>query len=243
MELGVQLYSLQKQIKSLGADKVLADIAAAGFDGVEFAGFYDLSPDEWLALLSKHGLVARSAHINYKEIEGALPYIAALGIKWVIVPYASPEQLKPGAEHDGFVKELNRLQKLLSEHGVVLGYHNHAHEFEGGNRYMDSLVAEVSGLKVEPDVFWITVAGLDAVSELNRHAGRIVAVHIKEAAAVDPQNSAQPIVGEGAIDMPAVFDTARSLGVDWAVLEVEKFDGDYRDYLAASFKNMKKFGK
>ena len=68
MKLGVQLYSVREQIKEKGLDEVLAMIRRAGYDCVEFAGFYGLKPEEVKDLLKKHGLDGVSAHIGPDQI-------------------------------------------------------------------------------------------------------------------------------------------------------------------------------
>ena len=73
MKIGVQLYSVREQIKEKGLDEVLAMIRRAGYDCVEFAGFYGLSVDEVKNLLKKHGLDGVSAHISPDAIEEQLP--------------------------------------------------------------------------------------------------------------------------------------------------------------------------
>ena len=45
MKFAVQLYSLRELAKREGAEAVLRTVSEAGYDGVEFAGFYDLSPE------------------------------------------------------------------------------------------------------------------------------------------------------------------------------------------------------
>ena len=92
-------------------------------------------------------------------------------------------------------------------------------------------------------MFWVTVAGKDAVSELRRFEGRLSLVHIKEAASEDPRGSAQPIVGEGAVDMRGVFAEAKKQGIPWAILEVEKYPCAEEEYLKRSLENMKKLEK
>ena len=42
--------------------------------------------------------------------------------------------------------------------------------------------------------------------------------------------------------MPAVFAEAKRQGIEWAVLEVEKFPCGEQEYLSRSFENMKKLG-
>lgn len=44
MLLGVQLYSLRETAEKEGAEKVLSLVSEAGYDGVEFAGFYGKTP-------------------------------------------------------------------------------------------------------------------------------------------------------------------------------------------------------
>ena len=122
------------------------------------------------------------------------------------------------------------------------GYHNHAHEFENGRDYLKKITDDVAGLKAELDVFWATVAGLDAVGKMKELEGKLAFVHIKEAAKENAREAAQPVVGEGAVGMPAVFAEAKRQGIEWAVLEVEKFPCGEQEYLSRSFENMKKLG-
>lgn len=72
------------------------------------------------------------------------------------------------------------------------GYHNHAHEFENGKDYLKKITDDVAGLKAELDVFWATVAGLDAVGKMKELEGKLAFVHIKEAAKENAREAAQP---------------------------------------------------
>lgn len=62
MKYGVQLYSLRETAEKRGAEEVLRLVAEAGYDGVEFAGFYGRTPEEMKALLAEYGLVHFRAH-------------------------------------------------------------------------------------------------------------------------------------------------------------------------------------
>ena len=53
MKYGVQLYSLRKMIESNGLEEAIKTVAFAGYQGVEFAGFYGYSPNEIKSLLEK----------------------------------------------------------------------------------------------------------------------------------------------------------------------------------------------
>ena len=91
MKFGVQLYSLREMAEREGAEAVLKAVSEAGYDGVEFAGFYGKTPEEMKALLEKYKLIPVSAHIGAGAVEENLPYIDALGIRYVFIPWVSTE--------------------------------------------------------------------------------------------------------------------------------------------------------
>lgn len=242
MKYAVQLYSLRESAAKNGADAVLRQVAAAGYDGVEFAGFYGKTPEEMKALIEECGLVGVSAHIRPEDVEANLPYIDALGIKHVFIPWVGTEEFVSPEKYAALVENAKKAKALLAVRGVELGYHNHAHEFENGKDYLGKLLSDVDGLTAELDVFWATVAGLDAAAKMRELSGKLSFVHIKEAAKENAREAAQPVVGEGAADMPEVFAEAKRQGIEWAVLEVEKFPCGEEEYLCRSLDNMKKFG-
>ena len=243
MKYGVQLYSLRETAEKSGAEEVLRLVAEAGYDGVESAGFYGKTPEEMKALLAEYGLTGISAHIRPEAVEANLPFIDALGIRYVFIPWAGTEEFESPEKYAALVGNAKRAKALLDARGVEFGYHNHAHEFENGKDYVGKILADVKGLTAELDVFWAAVAGLDAAEKMRELKGKLSFVHIKEAAEENAREAAQPVVGEGAVGMAAVFDEAKRQGIGWAVLEVEKFPCGEAEYLRRSLENMKKLGK
>ena len=77
--IGIQLYSLREMAGREGPEAVFRAAAEAGFDGVEFAGFYGLSPEEIGALLQKYNLTAMSAHIGVSALEEQVAALEAQG--------------------------------------------------------------------------------------------------------------------------------------------------------------------
>ena len=242
MKFGVQLYSLRETAEKEGAEKVLSLVSEAGYDGVEFAGFYGKTPEAMKALLEKYKLTAVSAHIGAAAVEENLPYIDALGIKYVFIPWAGTDTFTSPEKYAELLEETKKAKALLDARGIVFGYHNHAHEYEGGSDYIGKITKD-AGIKAELDVFWATVAGKDAVAEMKRLTGTLSLVHIKEAAEKDPAHNPQPIVGEGAVDMKGVFAEAKAQGIPWAILEVEHYPCGEAEYLKKSLDNMKKLAK
>ena len=242
MKFGVQLYSLRERAAKAGAEEVLRLVSEAGYDGVELYDFYGKTPEELKDLLERYKLRAISAHIRPEGIEGCLPYIDALGMRYVFVPWVGKEEFETPEKYAALVSVTKRVKGFLDERGVVLGYHNHAHEYEGGSDYIVKFTDD-AGIKAELDVFWAHVAGKNAVAEMRRLADRLALVHVKEAAAENPAENPQPIVGEGAVGMEGVFAEAKAQNIPWAILEVEQYPCGEEEYLAKSLENMKKLAK
>ena len=169
MKFGVQLYSLRELAERAGAEEVLRAVSEAGYDGVEFAGFYGKTPAEMKELLKKYKLEGVSAHIRPEAVEESLPFIDGLGIRYVFVPWVGPEEFASAEKYEKVVKDCAAAKKLLDARGVVFGYHNHAHEYADGKDEIGR-ITDALGIRAELDVFWATVAGKDAVAEMKRLA-------------------------------------------------------------------------
>ncbi len=236
MKIGVQLYSLRDFISENGLAAALEAISAAGFDGVELAGNYGMTAAELGSLFGKYGLIPFSAHIAADKIEEELPVVSALGIKHVVVPY---ERLDDPEVFERVADALPQYVVKLGKTGVRLGYHNHAHEFACGADTVSALADRVAGLTLEPDVFWLAVAGVDACGFINRHHGAIRLVHIKELG--KDAGSVNPVTGDGRANLAEVLGLCKSIGAEWAVLEIEKTDMPMAEYLGRCAAFMKKY--
>jgi sugar phosphate isomerase/epimerase len=124
---------------------------------------------------------------------------------------------------------LNERAGELKRAGIRLGYHNHNIEFApiGGTTGWDVLRRETDPKLVffEIDVGWIAAAGLDPVTFLNVHKGRVRWLHVKDLKASTKPNFALTMdpteVGSGKMDWPRVLAAAERAGVDHYYLEQE----------------------
>ena len=88
--IGVQLYSVREDCtKDLPG--VLAAIAKMGYEGVEFAGYYNRNAEELRALLDENGLKCCGTHIGIQTLLGdalepTVEFNKTLGNKYLIVP-------------------------------------------------------------------------------------------------------------------------------------------------------------
>jgi len=109
----------------------------------------------------------------------------------------------------------------VSEHGVELAYHNHAHEFrtvDGRPAFDRFAAASDEPLKLEVDLGWAAAAGSDPVQFLDRCHDRIPLVHVSD---VDETGS-PTAVGEGVLDVEGCARAVRESNVEWAVYEHEE---------------------
>ncbi len=180
------------QIYSFGFDTGLSFLdklrkaGELGFSGVELIRDYDGVPaGDVVKVLEETGIKAVSAHVSLEFIEQDLPYLAQLGVKYVAcpnAPFSTAQEAKEVAE------ELNRLGKLAKEYGITIGYHNHTNEFyvDEGKYLLDWVIENTDPETVafEIDCGWASAAGVVPQEYIQKHAGRIAAIHIKENNAV-----------------------------------------------------------
>lgn len=247
VNLAYQIYSAREAAE---ADllSVLKELAAMGYDGVEFAGFYGHTADGICAMLAETGLKAVSSHYPFaaivNDMEGAVAFHNQIGCKYIAIPYLD-DDTRPGAP--GFAKTLQTIWKfgaMCKEAGIQLLYHNHDFEFikmsgQYGLDFMyDAIPADY--LATELDTCWVNVAGESPVEYIHKYAGRCPIVHLKdfvgskvegevlyELIAADNSDNAQEVketfafrpVGYGKQDMPAIVKAGVACGAEWFVVE------------------------
>jgi sugar phosphate isomerase/epimerase len=258
MRLGVQLFTLRSQLQS-DVRKTLADVAAIGYEEVELFGFgskgfiddplFGLSPREFRAALTESGLSAPIAHISGDTTN--IPEIAdvaqEIGIRYLVVAMA-PDFLSfengefkflgvTGRDQvDRIAERLNQQGEMARAAGIGFGYHNHQMEFAslGDVNAFDYLFAQADAglVKMELDIGWALVAGADPDDVLQRYAGRVIAVHLKDydpsrPLGDDPALYPVPIQaqiiepGAGPTDFGPIMATLERTGVAHRFVEVD----------------------
>ncbi len=237
MEISLQLYSIHEETKKdfTGSVRRVGEI---GFQGVEFAGYGDLTCGEQKQLLAESGLYSVGTHCGLQvftdRFEEELQYSKAIGSKYIICPYAKLDTLE---EVDHLAQVLNAAAKKAAREGIKVGYHNHAHEFAilDGKYALDLLAEKTSDdVVLELDVFWVAYAGVDPVEYIKKWGKRVELIHIKQ---ID-QNKANVDIADGIIDMKQIKDAARY--ATYFVLEHEEYDKPVWDALMNDFEALKR---
>lgn len=224
--LSFQLYSARKFPP---LDAQLAVLASAGYRCVEPFGALYGDVEALAEGLARHGLAAPSGHFDLalleRDTEQAIGIARRLGIGLVVAPFLAVEQ-RP-SEAAGWRElgvRLSRVRQRLAEAGLRLAWHNHDFELvelADGSVPLDLILDADPALLWEADVGWLARAGVDPAAWLDRHAGRIGAVHLKDLA-LKGGNAAEDgwaDVGHGALDWNAIVVAARRAGADLFVVE------------------------
>jgi sugar phosphate isomerase/epimerase len=221
--VGVQLYTLRTLLDK-EFDRTLAAVAAAGYREVEFAGYYGRSPQQIAAALRANGLTAPSAHIDSwgqpDRFAAALDAAAAIGHKWVVMPWIPPEKRGGAAMWRGLADTLLAAVDPARQRGVRVAYHNHDFEFakvEGSTPLAILMNAVGDKVDFELDCYWVTFAGLDPIAMITQHAGQIRLLHVKDSKGAPKHEMTS--VGSGVIDWRTLLKVAADSGVKHRFVE------------------------
>ena len=238
--LGLQLYTVRDECAADLAG-ALARAAELGFGGVEFHDLHGHAPAEVRRLLDRHGLEACARHAGLAAIEadpaGLARELEALGTDRLVVAWIPPPQT--AAQADAATDRLVAAAERVVPLGVRLGFHNHDGELallDDGSRMLDRLLVEDAPLFLELDLGWAWYAGVDPFELVERAAGRVPIVHVK-----DLRRAGGPMhvpLGDGEIDYEALGASAAAAGVEWLVVEQDETDGHGFEAVARSLAHL-----
>jgi sugar phosphate isomerase/epimerase len=222
--IGLQLYTV-RSLMARDFDGTLDQVAAAGYEEVEFAGYFRRTPAQVRAALTRTGLRAPSTHIAFPADDEAwkrtLDEANAIGHEWVTVAWIDEPMRRTSDDWVRVANRFNRLGALAREAGLRFAYHNHDFEFAPASRgfRFDTLLMRTDPRLVdfEMDVYWVTKGGADPMWYLRHHAGRFPMLHLKDATAAPERRMVD--VGAGTIDWAALLTLARDQGATHAFVE------------------------
>lgn len=229
--IAVQLYSVREACRA-DFDAALAQVAAMGFSGVEFAGYYHYAdrPADLRRRLDELNLEAAGTHVRTsafadEAIARTIDFHQAIGCRFLIVPsdpaFTDPEQSRALAE------TFNTTAQRLKPFGMACGFHNHKGEFaiDGGKTWWDLFAERTTpDVILQQDCGWTTLAGLDPVDLIERHPGRTKSTHFKPVVLPEHGRTRKALLGEDSVDWAAVYKACVAVGgTEWIVVEQEEY--------------------
>ena len=228
--VALQLYSVRRDCAA-NFDTALEQVAAMGFHGVEFAGYYNYAGKgaELAARLKALKLKAAGTHVRMPDLRGdvlkaTIDFHQAIGCKFLVVPgdpdFTSPEKAKALAD------EFTALAQTLKPLGMACGYHNHVNEFKkDGDKTFWDLFAERTSKDVilQQDCGWTMAAGFDPAAYVRKYPGRTRTTHFKPTVR-EGDTGKKAIFGQDSVDWKAVYAACKEAGgTEWIVLEQETY--------------------
>ncbi|HEX3165653.1 MAG TPA: sugar phosphate isomerase/epimerase [Chitinophagaceae bacterium] len=231
---GIQLWSVRDDLAK-DPKGVLKQLASYGYKQIEsFEGgkgiFWGMSNTEFKAEMDKLGMKIISSHCDInKDFEKKAAEAAAIGMKYLICPYKGPQK-----DLDAFKKfadEFNQKGEICKKNGIRFAYHNHDYSFATMNGEMGQDVmmknTDASLVDFELDMYWVVAAGQDIETWLKKYPKRFRLCHVKDrkkgAPLTDKDESV--VVGTGSINYPKILKTAKKYGMEYYIVEQEKWEG------------------
>lgn len=234
-KVGIQLYTVRDLMKQ-DFEGTLAKVAQIGYREVEFAGYFDRTPEQVRAVLDKNGLAAPSCHVGYDNTAddkwgATLQTVKAVGHQYVVCAWIPEEARKTADDWKRVCDRFNKAGQAAQAAGVQFAYHNHNFEFAPlADKQIpyDLLLAGTDSklVQLEVDLFWITFAGADPVSYFMKYQGRFPMVHVKDMMK-KPTPDVTPDkvmvdVGKGSIDWKAIFLHSGHAGIQHYFVEYDQ---------------------
>jgi len=231
---GIQLWSVRDDLAK-DPKGVLKQLSSYGYKQIEsFEGgkgmFWGMSNTEFKAEMDNLGMKIISSHCDInKDFEKKAAEAAAIGMKYLICPYKGPQK-----DLDAFKKfadEFNQKGEICKKSGIRFAYHNHDYSFATLNGEMGQDVmmknTDASLVDFELDMYWVVAAGQDIETWLKKYPKRFRLCHVKDrkkgAPLTDKDESV--VVGTGSINYPNILKTAKKYGMEYYIVEQEKWEG------------------
>ena len=249
MQIGAQFYTVRNQCQTLDDFALtLRKVADIGYKTVQISGTcpYDA---QWLkAQLAANDLKCVLTHIPVPRLVGETQQVIAdhhvfdcdhIGLGW----YAFDES-KEETSYANLMKTFVPVAEEIRAGGRYFMYHNHDQEFQRAadgkiilEKLAEEIPADVMGFTV--DTFWVQAGGGDPAQWIEKLAGRVPVIHLKDYA----YGRKMAVVGEGNINFDRVFTEAEKAGTKYMMVEQDDCNGeDPIECLRRSYEYLKACG-
>jgi sugar phosphate isomerase/epimerase len=228
------------------AAETFRKLKALGYDEAQTAGCYGMDYAEFYRLANEAGIEIVGTHDDFQQmkddIETAIANHKMLGTTNMGIGGFGAETVESVEQ---FIEAANKIAARIAAEGMKFTYHNHSQEFivlENGKTPMEMLIEGLDPAITSfvLDTYWVQNAGGDVCSWIEKLAGRIDILHLKDMG----RNQNGPFiteVGNGNIWWEGVLETAAQAGIKHYVVEQDSWPGDPFDSVKMAADYLKKF--
>ena len=233
-QFGLQLYTLRDDLPKdpKGILKQVADMGYKQIEGYEGPKglWWGMKNKEFKSYLDSLGLVMISSHCEFKkDFERKAAEAGEIGLKYLIAPWLGPQ--KKIDDFKKFAELFNKNGDICKKHGLKFGYHNHDYSFKKlEDQYPQDVLMQGTNpetVDFEMDIYWVAVPEEDPEMWLKKYPGRWKLVHVKDRDKSAPKGEGDwsVDVGTGKLDFKKILKTAKDVGVEYYIVEQEKYAG------------------
>jgi sugar phosphate isomerase/epimerase len=230
---GIQLYTLREDIPK-DPKGVLKSLASFGYKQVEsFEGsqgmFWGMTNKEFKAYMDSLGMSIVSSHCNInKDFEKKAAEAGEIGMKYLICPYVGPQ--KTLDDWKRLADQFNASGQICKKNGIRFAYHNHGYSFQPqeGQLPQDIMMqnSDAALVDFEMDIYWVITGGANPEEWMKKYPNRFRLCHVKDRGRQYDAKEADASVdlGTGSIDYPTILKAAKSYGMQYHIVEQERYD-------------------
>ncbi|MBO5798205.1 MAG: sugar phosphate isomerase/epimerase [Clostridia bacterium] len=235
LKIGAQMYTIRDYCKSPEAIiESLKKLAAMGYRWVQYSGCAPIDPTLMRKTCEELGLEVVITHTPYDRIIGDTDAVIAqhkeMGCGYIGLGSMPDFARGDVAGLTRFFEEMAEPVEKIHAAGLRFGYHNHSFEFvklEGQllfDRMLDRFPADKWGIIM--DTYWVQHGGADIYQWIEKTAGRLYCVHLKDMAMRLEGGQKMAAVGEGNLNFPAILPAFEAAGAEYAFVEQDDCHGE-----------------
>lgn len=231
---GLQLYTLRDVIPA-DPKGTLKQVAGYGYKQIEgYEGdqgiYWGMTHTDFKKYMDDLGMTLVSSHCNIeKDFEKKAAQAGEIGMKYLISPYIGAQ--KTVDDYKKYADKFNKLGDICKKNGLRFAYHNHGYTFTSfeGQMPQDILMQNTNADTVDyqMDIYWVVTPGADPVAWLKKYPNRFRLCHVKDRMKNAPakEENASCDLGTGSIDFPPILKVAKENGMQYYIVEQEKYEG------------------
>ena len=230
IKIALQLWSVREEC-ARNLEGTLKAIADMGYEGVEFAGYYGRKANDLKRILNDLGLKVAGTHIPIDTLLGerlreTIEFNQILGNKYLIVPGLPESMRNSKSAWLNTAKLMNEISDKLKPESMLIGYHNHAIEFQPINGevpwyiFFDATKPDVVMQLDTGNAMRGGVSPEGILEIIKRYPGRAKTIHLKEYS----RKNEKALIGEGEIKWKELINLCESIGgTEWYIIEQETY--------------------
>lgn len=243
--IGLQLCTLKDDFEK-HPFVTLRDVAAIGFEGVEFVGssLRSLELEKLKLELTNSCLNVAGAAFEIEDLESNLDSILQLchsiNCPTIVMPSIRSGDCQSRSSLIDVALKMNYIASRCKTDGVTFLYHTHGFELQSveGRRGLEWLSGCWNSrlIRLEVDTYWVEHSGVDAVGFMKQYGNQCSSIHFKDMN--DTASKRETEIGAGILDLAGVANEAMRHDVEWFIVEQEEFDKSPIESAKVGFRNL-----